>query len=93
VPDANRLATSLMVWLKADPGAVERDFVVTYGSSDATLVPRDEKLKGLLASIRITVASGPWRVDHVDLVEPDGDHTEIRFRAVVADGVALPDPK
>lgn len=93
VPDANRLATSLMVWLKADPAAVERDFSVTYSATEATLVPKDDKLKGLIGSITITVAAGPWRVDNVSLVEPDGDRTELRFRSVVADGVALADPR
>lgn len=90
VPDANRLATSLLVWLQADAVAVERDFTVTYAPTGATLVPRDPRLAGLIASIELTIAPSPARVERVVLAEPDGDRVEIRFSGVKLDGVTVP---
>lgn len=86
VPDANRLATSLMVWLRADAVAVERDFSVAYGATTATLTPRDPRLAALLARMELDFAPDPWRVRTVRLWEPDGDRVEIRFDAVKLDG-------
>lgn len=92
VPDANRIATSMMVWLKADPAAVERDFRVSYGARAVTLAPRDPTLAGLLSEIQIAVAPSPWRVSAVTLVEPDADRVEIAFHDVVLDGRPVPNP-
>lgn len=92
VPDANRLATSLMVWLQADAAQVERQFDVRYETDGATLSPKDATLRGLIQSIELDLAPSPWRVSGVVLTEPDGDRTELRFRSVVADGKSLPDP-
>lgn len=92
VPDAGRLAASLMVWLQADATAVDRDFSVHYGASDATLEPRDSRLAGLLASIHLDLVANPWRVKDVTLTEPSGDHTDIRFSSVTLDGVRAPEP-
>ncbi|MFZ5482195.1 MAG: outer membrane lipoprotein carrier protein LolA [Myxococcota bacterium] len=92
VPDASRLATSLLVWMQADAAAVERDFVATYGDDAASLKPRDEQLAALISEIRVRFAPGPWRVREVALREPDGDRVEIAFRSVVLDGKAAPDP-
>lgn len=83
VPDANRLATSLLVWMQADASAVDRDFTVTYSESGARLVPRDGQLKKLLASIDLTLAASPWRVTSVKLSEPSGDTVDIAFSNVV----------
>lgn len=93
VPDASRLATSLLVWMQADPAAVDRDFEATYGDGYASLRPRDEKLRALIVEIRIHFAEGPARVRAVHLVEPDGDRVEIAFRQVVLDGRPVPDAK
>lgn len=92
VPDASRLASSMLVWMQADAGAVARDFTVTYGADFAAMVPRDTTLKGLLSEIRIRFASAPSRVREVDLTEPDGDKVHIGFRSVSLDGVSVPDP-
>jgi hypothetical protein len=92
VPDAGRLATSLLVWMQADASAVARDFVPTYGPDSATLAPKDATLKGLLAEIHIRFAAAPVRVRDVDLVEPDGDRVHITFSKVMLDGAAVPDP-
>jgi hypothetical protein len=92
VPDASRLASSLLVWMQADAVAVAREFDTTYGATTAVLVPKDPTLRGLLASIDITFVPGPWRVRAVDLVEPDGDRVNIVFHAVKLDGVAVADP-
>ena len=92
VPDASRLASSMLVWMQADATAVARDFAVTYGADFASLVPKDTTLKALLAEIRIRFANGPARVREVDLVEPDGDKVHIVFRGVTLDGVPVPDP-
>lgn len=83
VPDASRLATSLLVWMQADASAVDRDFTVTYTESGAHLVPRDGQLKKLLASIDLTLAASPWRVTAVKLSEPSGDTVDIAFSNVV----------
>lgn len=95
VPDASRLATSMLVWMRADPAAVERDFDAVYGDGFATLRPRDEKLRALIAELRIHFEEreGPVRVRGVDLVEPDGDRVEISFRQVVLDGRPIPDAR
>lgn len=92
VPDASRLATSLLVWMQADPEAVARDFDTTYGPDTASLRPKDATLKALLSEIRIRFAPGPWRVRTVDLVEPDADLVRIVFHTVRLDGVAVADP-
>ncbi len=92
VPDASRLATSLLVWMQADPVAVARDFDTTYGPDTATLRPKDATLKALLSEIRIRFAAAPVRVRAVDLVEPDGDLVQIVFHTVRLDGVAIADP-
>ena len=83
VPDASRLATSLLVWMQADAAAVDRDFTVTYRADGARLVPRDAQLAKLLASIDLTLTPSPWRVTAVSLNEPDGDHVDITFANVV----------
>ncbi len=83
VPDANRLAMSLLVWMQADASAVDRDFTVTYSSTGARLVPKDAQLKKLLASIDLTLVPSPWRVTAVELTEPSGDQVEIAFTNVV----------
>jgi hypothetical protein len=83
VPDANRLATSLLVWMQADASAVDRDFTVTYSDAGARLVPRDAQLKKLLASIELTLVASPWRVTAVKLSEPSGDTVDIAFSNVV----------
>lgn len=95
VPDAQRLASSLLVWLQADATAVERDFTTTYTTTPpgAHLVPRDPKLAALLAAIDLHFTPSPWRVSAVTLIEPDGDRVECAFRHVVLDGVAVPDPR
>lgn len=82
VPDANRLATSLLVWMQADGAAVERDFTVTYGAGSAHLEPRDPKLQKLLKAIDLTVTANPWRVTAVTLAEPSGDSVSITFTDV-----------
>ena len=94
VPDAQRLASSLLVWLQADVVAVERDFTTTYLTNPpgAHLTPRDPKLAALLAGIDLRFASSPWRVAAVTLEEPGGDRVECLFRHVVLDGLAVPDP-
>lgn len=94
VPDANRLATSLMVWMRADAAAVARDFTTTWRQSPpgVDLHPRDPLLAGLVQTIRLDLAPDPWRVDAVQLLEPDGDRVDIHFSRVVLDGVAVPDP-
>lgn len=83
VPDANRLAMSLLVWMQADASAVDRDFSVTYSASGARLVPKDPQLQKLLASIDLTLAPSPWRVTAVELSEPSGDTVAIAFSNVV----------
>lgn len=92
VPDASRLASSLLVWMQADAAAVAREFDTTYGADTAVLKPKDATLRGLLSSIEIHFVPGPWRVHAVDLVEPDGDRVDIVFRGVKLDGVAIADP-
>lgn len=92
VPDASRLASSLLVWMQADGAAVARDFDTTYGADTATLKPKDPTLRGLLAEIQIRFAPAPMRVRGVDLVEPDGDRVHIEFQGVRLDGVAVSDP-
>jgi hypothetical protein len=94
VPDADRLATSLLVWMQADAAAVARDFDTSYSDRPptATLVPRDATLRALVGAIRVVFAEGPWRVRAVTLVEPGGDTVELSFRSVVLDGAAVPDP-
>lgn len=92
VPDASRLASSLLVWMQADAAAVAREFDTTYGADTAVLEPKDATLRALLASIEIHFVPGPWRVHAVDLVEPDGDRVNIVFRGVKLDGVAIADP-
>lgn len=79
VPDASRLATSLLVWMQADAALVDRDFAVTYRSDGARLTPKDPQLAKLIASIDLTVAPSPWRVTAVSLNEPGGDHVDITF--------------
>ena len=93
VPEADRLATSLMIWLQADASAVARDFETTYGEMEATLVPKDPQLKALVVSLQLRFAAGPWRVKEVEMVEPNGDRVDIRFQQVVLDGVAVADPR
>lgn len=82
VPDANRLATSLLVWMQADAAAVERDFTVRYGVGSAHLEPKDPKLQKLLRGIDLTVTANPYRVTAVSLVEPTGDTVTITFSDV-----------
>ncbi len=83
VPDANRLATSLLVWMQADASAVDRDFTVSYSATGAVLVPKDAQLHKLIASISLTLVPDPWRVSAVSLAEPDGDRVDISFSNVV----------
>lgn len=94
VPEANRLATSLMVWLQADPAAVARDFAATYTTSPPfiVLVPLDPTLGRVVKTLELGLAEAPWRVDHARIVEPTGDTVDIRFSKVVLDGVPVPDP-
>lgn len=92
VPDASRLATSLLVWMQADAVAVARDFTPSYEADTAVLRPKDPLLQALLSEIRVGVRPAPWRVHTVDLVEPDGDQVHITFSAVVLDGKPIPDP-
>jgi hypothetical protein len=92
VPDASRLATSLLVWMQADATAVARDFDVAYSADAASLHPKDKTLQGLLSEIHIRFAPGPWRVREVDLLEPDGDKVHIVFHGVTLDGTAVADP-
>lgn len=92
VPEASRLASSLLVWMQADAAAVAREFDATYGPDTAVLVPKDPTLRALLASITIRFAPAPWRVRTVQLLEPDGDRADIQFRGVKLDGVAIVDP-
>lgn len=94
VPDANRLATSLMVWLQADAAAVARDFDTTFTDSPPSvrLVPKDATLGKLVASLTLGLAPSPWRVARVLITEPSGDEVELRFHAVQLDGVQVPDP-
>jgi len=92
VPEASRLASSLLVWMKADAAAVARDFETTYGPDTATLRPKDATLRGLLSELQIRFASAPTRVRSVDLVEPDADRVHIEFKGVRLDGVATTDP-
>lgn len=91
VPDASRLASSLLVWMQADAAAVARDFDTSYGADSAVLTPKDPTLRGLLSTIEVRFVPGPWRVRAVDLVEPDGDRVNILFRGVKLDGVAMGD--
>lgn len=83
VPDANRLATSLLVWMQADAAIVDRDFTVTYRPDGARLVPKDAQLAKLISSIDLTLAPSPWRVTAVSLNEPAGDHVDITFGNLV----------
>lgn len=92
VPDANRVASAMLVWLRADAAAVERDFRVQFGTDTVRLEPRDPTLSTLLAAITITFVPEPWRVARVELLEPDADRVLIHFHDVVLDGVAVPDP-
>lgn len=94
VPDASRLATSLMVWLEADAAAVERDFTATYVQAPASvrLVPKDTRLAGLVTTVTLDLAESPWRVAAVHFSEPGGDTVDIVFRGVILDGLAVPDP-
>ena len=94
VPDANRLATSLMVWLQADATAVERDFTAEYRQSPASirLVPKETRLAGLVNDMTLDLAESPWRVAAVHFSEPGGDVVDIVFRGVILDGKAVPDP-
>lgn len=89
VPDANRLASSLLVWMRADAVAVDRDFTVAYTATGATLTPKDPKLQALVARIELTLGHDPAWVRDVALVEPDGDRSEIHFSGVTLDGVAV----
>ncbi len=90
VPDASRLATSLLVWMQADGEAVARDFTTSYLADTAVLRPKDPLLQALLSEIRVGVRPAPWRVHTVDLVEPDGDQVHITFSGVVLDGKPVP---
>ncbi len=94
VPDASRLATSLMVWMQADPAAVARDFDTTWRQSPPGVVlrPKDSRLASLVTTLTLDLTPSPWRVQAVHYVEPDGDRVDIRFVSVVLDGTALPDP-
>lgn len=94
VPDANRLATSLMVWMQADPAAVARDFDATFRQAPpgVDLRPKDPRLAGLVAEVRLDLAPAPWRVSAVHFTEPDGDRVDIRFTGVVLDGTPVADP-
>ena len=94
VPDANRLATSLMVWLAADAAAVERDFTAEYRQAPASvrLVPREPRLAALVSDMTLDLAESPWRVAGVHFSEPGGDVVDIVFRGVILDGKAVPDP-
>lgn len=86
VPEASRVAASMMVWLRADPAQVEAEFTVRYEGERVTLAPKDATLKALLAEIQLTVVPDPWRVSRVELVEPDQDRVVITFHDVVLDG-------
>lgn len=94
VPDASRLATSLMVWLKADAAAVDHDFTATYVQSPPSvkLAPKDERLGKLVTSVNLDLATNPWRVSAVHFTEPTGDSVDIRFTGVKLDGVSVADP-
>lgn len=92
VPDANRLATSLLVWMTADAASVARDFDVVYGPGSATLAPKDPTLRGLVASIELSLVSQPWRVSGVVINQPNGDRVTLRFTSLVLDGVPVTTP-
>lgn len=94
MPDAQRLATSLLVWMQADAVAVARDFDATYRQSPpgVELKPRDSRLAGLVELVVIDLSAAPWRVTGVKFTEPDGDRVDIAFTRVVLDGTAIPDP-
>jgi hypothetical protein len=92
VPDASRLASSLLVWMKADPESVARDFDVIYERDGVALTPKDPDLRRLVAQIRLTLADAPVRVKQVELLEPDGDRVVIQFHHLVLDGSPVPEP-
>ncbi len=93
-PDASRLATSLLVWMQADPAVVARDFESTWRPSPpgVELRPRDPRLAALVSTLTLDLAPSPWRVQAVHYAEPDGDRVDIRFTEVVLDGTVTPDP-
>ncbi len=93
MPDANRLASSLLVWLQADPAAVERDFTVHYLDAPARIVltPKSPSLQGLIKKMELHVKESPWRISGVNLEEPSGDTVDLAFHRVILDGKPIPD--
>jgi len=93
MPEAQRLASSLLVWLNADPATVEKDFSITYLDSPPRihLEPKEATLKGLIQHMELEVVPGPWRVSSVRMTEPSGDTVHLHFQSVVLDGKSVPD--
>ncbi len=79
-PDLERLVRGLTVWLGGTLEELMRDYEVTWVAGPpaaATLVPREERLQTLVASMVLTIGGSPVRVEHVLLLEPGGDRVEI----------------
>lgn len=88
-PDTARLVGSMMIWLTGDLEAVTQSYAITWeaaeGGGTAHLRPTDPAMAALIASMDLSIAGEPPRIEAVVLHEPDADRVEITLHDVKID--------
>ena len=84
-PRVESLVRGLLVWLDGDLEAVKKNYELTFVDGPpavATLVPRDDILRGTVSSLQLTLAPDHRWVQQVTITEPDGDTTVLTLSEV-----------
>ena len=84
-PRVESLVRGLLVWLDGDLESVKKNYTLTFVDGPpavATLVPRDETLRGTISSLELTLAPDLRWVQRVAITEPDGDTTVLTLSDV-----------
>ncbi len=87
-PEVAGLVQGMMVWLAGDLEQVSASYQLQWQPGpprSALLTPRDETLAAIIASLELRLDGDPLQVQHVRLVEPDGDVVEIALHDLHVD--------
>ena len=83
-PSMKAVLETILFFLEAKPELVSERFSVTLATAEAdvarlTLIPKAEKARQLLARIVVDVDTKQGVLARIQLIEPDGDSSDIRF--------------
>jgi len=89
-PTMKAVLDTILFFLEAKPERVSARFAVTLAGTEGdtvrlTLIPKAEKARAMLARILVDVDTGRGVLTRIQLIEPDGDASDIRFSGHLLD--------